>query len=550
MKQNVQIKINGQSVDIDDSTAIGITFAGFSTDNLGKITLSHTNTFSLPLTRRNEGIIAFYGNMNMNTKQVQDKWYDTYDFELYVDGMFVFGGKTYVDGYQQGRVNMYVIGNRDLLDVLKNYSMWDATEAIVEALNSELDERFSSGATWDNIVGYLETGENLGWIPYSVGTLNKKYPYDKIDDTTHTHSCGNRYDDTDNDDNKERYNLNNENVMTLEFITNNEIVGDYKTGCIYVRLYDLFVTVLGNLGWNVSFDNNVYQTLSKQYIRMEDIVTHMGLTTYKFAFMANDTYHYIINNKKEAASKKVPFVDLLKYVCQEYCLMFDVRGDGVEFHSLRNIRNSSPIRFRTKQIKERSLFLEGVPQKSYIAYSDLADETVLTGGKQIISNNKNIEKGSNNTVLMEIKRYLPGYFVYLYDNGQVQTNTYAINASDPAINGKFVVVQRVSSETPYRVNVRRYFLGEKYSTYAYLYRAGNRTVEDMGYWDEFASLAEYPDRVTVDCFMSPYEATIFEPWRKVEFDTLPGQWVVESVSQYNPRLESNEVEVTAIRIRD
>ena len=484
----------------------------------------------------------------MNTKQVQDKWYDTYDFELYVDGMFVFGGKTYVDGYQQGRVNMYVISNRDLLDVLKNYSMWDATGAIVEALNSELDERFSEGATWDNIVGYLETGENLGWIPYSVGTLNKKYPYDKID--SNTHSCSNRYDDTDNDDNKERYNLNNENVMTLEFITNNEIVGDYKTGCIYVRLYDLFTTVFGNLGWSVSFDNNVYQTLSRQYIRMEDIVTHMGLTSYKFAFMANDIYHYTIGDKAEAASKKVPFIDLLKYICQEYCLMFDVRGDVVEFHSLRNIRNSSPIMFRTKEIKERSLFLEGVPQNSYIAYSDLADGTLLTGGKQIISNNKNIEKGSDNTVLMEIKRYLPGYFVYLYDNEQVKTNTYAINASDPAINGKFVVVQRVSSETPYRVNVRRYFLGVEYSTYAYLYRAGNRTVEDMGYWDEFASLVEYPDRVIVDCFMSPYEATIFEPWRKVEFDTLPGQWVVESVSQYNPRLESNEVEVTAIRLRD
>ena len=550
MKQNIQMKINGQSVDIDDNTAVGITFAGFSTGNLGKITVSHTNTFSLPLTRRNEAVIAFYSNMNMNTKQVQDKWYDTYDFELYVDGMFIFRGKTYVDGYQQGRVNMYVISNRDLLDRLKNYSMWEATEAIVEILNSELDERFSAGATWDNIVGYLETGENLGWIPYSVGTLNKQYPYDKIDDNTHTHSCGNRYDDTDNEDNKERYNLNNENVMTLEFITNNEIVGDYKTGCIYVRLYDLFVTVLGNLGWNVSFDNNVYQTLSRQYIRMEDIVTHMGLTTHKFAFMANDIYHYIIGDMKEAASKKVPFIDLLKYICQEYCLMFDVRGDEVEFHSLRNIHNSSPIVFRTKQIKERSLFLEGVPQNSYIAYSDLADKTMLTGGKQITSNNKNIEKGSNNMVLMEIKRYLPGYFVYLYDNEQIRTNTYAINASDPAINGKFVVVQRVSSETPYRVNVRRYFLGEEYSTYAYLYRAENRTVENLGYWGEFASLAEYPDRVTADCFMSPYEATMFEPWRKVEFDTLPGQWVVESVSQYNPRLESNEVEVTAIRLRD
>lgn len=549
MKQDIQIKINGQNVDIDEKTAIGLTFAGFSTNNLGKITLSHTNTFSIPLTRRNEGIIAFFNNMNMNTKQIQGSWYDTYDFQLYVDGMFMFGGKTYVDGYQQGRINLYVVSNRNLLDVLKDYTMWDATVRIVESLNSELDTRFSAGATWENIVAYLETGENLGWIPYGVGTLNKQYPYDKLDSSTHTHSCGNRYDDTDNEDNKERYNLNSENVMTLEFITNNEIVGDYKTGCIYVRLYDLLVTVLGDLGWSVSFDNNVYQTLSKQYIRMEDIVTHMGLTTYKFAFMANDNYHYIINDKGEAASKKVSFLDLLKYVCQEYCLMFDIRGDEIEFHSLRNIGTSSIIRLKVKDVKERSLFLEGVPQKSYIAYSDLADGTILTGGKQILSNNKNIDKGSDNTVLMEIKRYLPGYFVYLYDNGQVHTNTYAINASDPAINGKFVVVQRVASETPYRVNVRRYFLGDVYSTYAYLYRAGNRTIEDMGYWDVFAGVALYPDRVTVDCIMSPYDAMRFEPWMRVEFDTLPGQWLVESVSQYNPRLDSGEVEVVAVRLR-
>lgn len=550
MKQNIQLKINGQNVDIDEKTAIGLTYAGFSTANLGKISLSHTNTFSLPLTGNNRRVIAFLDNMNMNSTQIQGKWYNTYEFELYVDGMFLFKGKTYIDGYQQDRVNLFVVDSMDIIDALKNYTMWNATEAIVDTLNSELDTRFSAGATWENIVAYMETGENTAWLPYCVGTLNKQYPYDKVDNTSHTHSCGNRYDDTDNADNKERYNLNTENVMTLEFITNNEIVGDYKTGCIYVKLYTLLSTVLGELGLNASFDNNVYQTLSRQYIRMPDIVTHMGLTTYHFSFMANDTYHYTINDDSETSSKKIPFLDLIKYVCQEYCLMFGVKGNDIEFHSLRNIGSSPLLHLKSNGVKERGLYLEGVPQKSWIVYSDLGDGTVLTGGKQILSHNSNMDKGSEDTVLMEIKRFLPGYFVYLYDNGQVHTNTYALNTTEPDINNKFVVVQRVASETPYRVEVRRYFLGNLYSTYAYLYRAVNRTVDEMGYWDVFGNIASHPDRITVNVIMSPYDAYQFKPWKRIQFDTFPGQWVAENVSQYNPRLDSNEVEITCLRLRD
>ena len=292
MKHNVQVYINDILIDIDENTAMGVNFEGFSTESLGKIYLSHTNTFSIPLTNHNRKALGFVDNMNMNTKLVQGSWYGDESFKMYTDGLLVFTGKVYVDEINNGHINLFIIRDKDLMDVLKQYTMWDATQAIVPIINAELDTQFSAGATWDNIVGYMVSGENAVWLPYSVGTLSKQYPYNKFNTDTQTYSCGNKYDDTDNNNNKERYNLNSENVLTTEVITNDDVVGDYKTGCIYVRLYNLITTVLGNLGFDVSFDYNVYLTLSRQFIRMPDIVTYMGLTTYKFSFAANDNYHY------------------------------------------------------------------------------------------------------------------------------------------------------------------------------------------------------------------------------------------------------------------
>lgn len=549
MKQNIQIYINDILVDIDQETAMGVNFTGFSTGNLGNISLSHTNSFTIPLTNHNHKAIGFVDNMNLNTKQVQSSWYGNRGFKMYADGLLVFTGKVYVDEITDGRINLYVVRDRDFANILQSYTMWEATQAIVDVLNDELGEFYGGNATWSNIVNFMATGTHTVWLPYVVGTLNKQYPYSKLDSEAQTHSCGNKYEDTDNDDLKERFNLNSENRLTTEVITNDTVVGDYKTGCIYVKLYNLITTVLGNLGWQVTFDSNVYTTLVNQFIRMPDIVTYMDLTTYKFSFAANDSYHYKINDPAETSSKKISFLDLIKYVCQEYCLLFNTEGNTVAFHSIQNITDTTTQHIKINKILTRNFYIPNVPQQSMITYEALGDGSTLTGGKEIISHNQNIEKGSESTVLFSIKRFLPAYFVYLYDDGQVQTNTYALNTVDPEYNKKFIVVQKVATQTNYQVKVCRYFLGNEYAVYVRLYRAINRTVDEMGYWDQFASMCEYPDRVTVTAILNSYEANIFRPWNKISFNTLPGEWLVESISEYNPRLDNPEVKITAVRLR-
>lgn len=549
MKHNVQVYINSILIDIDEDTAMGVNFEGFSTESLGKIYLSHTNTFSIPLTNHNRTALGFVDNMNMNTNVVQGSWYSDMVFKMYTDGLLVFTGTVYIDEIRDGRIELFIIRDKDLMDTFKQYTMWDVTQAIIPVINSGLDTQFSEGATWDNIVGYMATGDNMVWLPYSVGTLSKQYPYDKYNSETQTHSCGNKYEDTDNTDNKERYNLNSENVLTTEVITNNDVVGDYKTGCIYVRLYELLTTTFGNIGFDVSFDHNVYMVLSKQFIRMPDIITYMSLTTYKYSFRADDMYHHAIGDDREASSKKIPFLDLVKYICQEYCLLFGVDNNTVHFHSIQNIQSTTPQRIKIKDVSNRTVYIPSVPQESYITYEGLGDDTTLTGGKQIISRNKNIDKGSSDTVLFNINRFLPAYFAYLYDDGQVKINTHALNTTDAQCNEKFIIVQKLFTQTKYRVQVCRYFLGDKTYTYAYLYQAINRTVSEMGFWDEFESLCEYPDRITVTAMMNPFEINLFRPWNKVVFDSIPGEWLVESVSDYNPRLDNPEIEIIAIRLR-
>ena len=549
MKQNIQIYINDILVDIDEETAMGVDFVGFSTSNLGNISLSHTNSFTIPLTNHNHKAIGFIDNMNLNTKQVQSSWYGNRSFKMYADGLLVFTGKVYVDEISEGRINLYVVRDRDFANILQSYTMWEATQAIVDVLNDELGEVYGGNATWSNIVNFMATGSHTVWLPYAVGTLNKQYPYSKFDSETQTYSWGNKYEDTDNDDLKERFNLNSENRLTTEVITNDPIGGDYKTGCIYVKLYNLITTVLNGLGWRVTFDNNVYTTLANQFIRMPDIVTYMDLITYKFSFAANDSYHYKINDQVKASSKEISFLDLIKYVCQEYCLLFNIEGNTVTFHSIQNIADTTTQHIKINKILTRNFYIPNIPQQSMITYEALGDGSTLTGGKEIISHNQNIEKGSESTVLFSIKRFLPAYFVYLYDDGQVQTNTYALNTVDPECNKKFIVVQKAVTQTNYQVKVCRYFLGNEDAVYVRLYRAINRTVDEMGYWDQFASMCEYPDRVTVTAILNPYEVNIFRPWNKMSFNTLPGEWLVESISEYNPRLDNPEVKITAIRLR-
>lgn len=550
---DVQIIIDGKLLEIDDDTAIGISFSGFNFAEPGRIHLSYSNSFTVPLTSVNRSIFSFYDDMNTNSIVVNSGMYSSKPFRMFIDGAFVFSGKIYVESYGDDRITVHIISGRDFFDTMKDINMFDVTSICAGKLNEAIDTAYPSGASFSNIVDYMASSDNDVWMPYAVGLLNRTYPYAKADEDSGVIKCANRYDDTDNDNGKYRWDIDNESIITTEFITDSDVVGDYKSGHLFVNLYSLFQWTFSNYGYGVTFSQSVQNSIQRQFVRMQDLVLYKDLVNSAFSFRADNLYHYKIGEDKvTASSTKVPFIELIKVVVSEYCLVVDIDAqNNIHFNTFNEIKSIEPKIYESSRIINRSTKIDGIPQLGWITYSGLGDSTTTTGGVRIVCNNTNIDKGGEDNSILTIGRYLPGYFEYKYtDSEDVQKSTFALNLSDNSINEKIVIISKSDDQTPYRIRVDRIYKGNSETTkYANLKRGYLSTVSNNGYWDLFRVNCEYPEVITIECRIDDFELINFSAYNFARFSNIPGTWYIQSIDGYNPRLVNSLVNVTAIRIR-
>ena len=559
LRSNIDILVNGKRIDLDSETAIGLSYKGFDFTEPGNFNLNYSNTFTIPLTNVNRSVFSFPDDMGVNSMVVCQKMYADYDFRLYIDGCFSFSGKLYVSQVSNGRISLYCISHKDFTQTMSDVTMFDAADIAIDAINSDITSKGKS-SSFSAIVDYLSSGDNYAWLPYVVNFLNRTYPYAKINDNIV--SCSNMYDDAEKQDGetdaqfearKNSYDLSNENVLTTELCTDTPVVGDYKTGSIYFSLKLLLENTFARYGYSISFDTDVLSMLEPQYVRMADVCIWEDLLSGRFV-LRNDTHsHYKIGDEAQPSSKSILFLDLFKTFLHEVCGVFDIDEDrSIVVHSLNTIKSIEPEIIESTDVTNRTMSIDGIPQQSWIAYSDLADGSVITGGRKIECYNKNIDKGGTDKILVGIDRYLTSYLVYMYkDVDQVESETRAMNNTDTAINDKFVISQKMPNDTPYDVTVKRILSGVHTSTAdTKLYRAYNLTVSETGFWNIFSQNCMYPESITVNCRITSQQASHFSPYNIARFRTIPGLWYITEISSYNPRLENGTTSVKAIRIRE
>lgn len=550
---DIQIIIDGKLLEIDEDTAIGISFQGFNFADAGNIHLNYSNSFTVPLTSVNRSIFSFFDDMNTNSFRVNSGMYSSKPFRMFIDGSFVMSGKIYVENYSEERMTVHIISGRDFFDTMKDINMFDVTAICAGKLNEDLKSTYPSGASWSNIVDYMASSTNDVWMPYAVGLLNRTYPYAKVDEESGVVKCANKYDDTDNDNGKYRWDIDNESVITTEFITDSDVVGDYKSGHLFVNLYSLIQWTFSNYGYGVTFSQNVQNSIEQQFVRMQDLVLYEDLTNSTFSFRSDNLYHYKIGEDNVVASStKIPFINLIKTIISDYCLVVDIDSQSnIHFNTFNEIKSITPKTYESLRVVSRSTKIEGIPQQGWITYSALGDGSTTTGGIKIVCNNTNIDKGGEETSILTIGRYLPGYFEYVYtDTQDIQKSTFALNLSDPQINDKIVIISNSDDQTPYRIRVDRIYKGNSAPTkYANLKRGYLSTVSNNGYWDLFKNNCEYPELITVECRIDDFELINFSAFNYVRFSNIVGTWYIQSIDGYNPRLENSTVNVTAVRIR-
>lgn len=544
--KSLQIQVNNQICDVDDDTAVGITFNGFNFSELNKLHLAFTNTFSLPITAKNRKIFGFPDNYFINSNAANSEFYDKYKMKMFIDGQFIFDGKLYVSNVTKDRIELYVVNGKDFADTLANVTLYDATEYLVEDLNADLDEAFPTGAQFDDVINYLSDGSNLAWLPYTIGTLLKTFPYAKSNDGVV--GLANRYEENTS------YNAEDERHICTEFITNSSVVGDFKTGHIYVKVKSVLEKVFSEVGYSLVFSANVDAAISQDWVRMIDLVLYENLIDHTFTFRADDLYKGSYQDKQGAAfSKKVKFLDFLKTVCAEYALLFDVKGDTIYFNTLNDIKSATVSNVKVANLNNRKFSIENINQKNVIGYSQIngsSTDPTTVGGLYVQCHNTNISEGSSEEVNFRIQRVLCGYFQYEYSSGGVVSETKALDTSKQNLNENIVIVRKDQEGVPYSVRVSRYYnYSESSYAVANLYPVKESTVSDNGFYNIFARAVAFPEEIELEAFIPNHFLANWSSFNYVKFNTLPGAWHITKINQWNARLSDQLVSLTAIRIR-
>ena len=550
--RQIQIKVSGELCEIDDATAIGVTFNGFDASAIDKLHLNFTNSFSLPLTVKNRKIFGFADNMNINSSSPSLGLYNKFDVELFVSGQKVMSGKIFVKDVSEGRVDVFIINDRDFIEAAQNTSMFRVTQSVVTELNDALNISFPNGANWSQIISWMASGDNDAWMPYTIGTLNKDWPIGEIkDDIT---SLANKY-TTDN-----TYNLEDESKITTEFVTNSSVIGDYKSGHIYVNLKKVLDVAFEIVGLEAIYSASLANELEQDYLRLIDIVLYEDILRNYFFFRADDLYRLSSKEKSgKAYSEGVTFLDLFKTVAAEYAMLFDIKKDKIYLKQFNEIEDETPIELPVAKLNKRSMEISNISQKCVIGYSTVrgdANDSPTTGGLLLTCENKNINLGSESIVAFTINRTICGYFQYMYSSGQVQSQTSALDTTRTDDAKGIIIVRKSSDQTSYDVNVCRYYnwtdsdgYAARSETTVKLYRAEQSTVSSNGAYDLYADAVLYPEVIEVETFIPAHLALNFKSDNIAKFDAFPGKWYVSSISQWNPRLENQQTALTAIRIR-
>jgi hypothetical protein len=174
-------KINDQLVDLDEKTAIGITFQAYDMKDPGKRKVNISNTFTIPATANNMAIIGFAGNVHSNDTTIYDVMYCDY----YIDNEHIIKNSKVRIQEVSDRISLFVFQKDDIWEALKLYKWADFVPEFLTWLQTSkgyYSESSYFNGTFESFITTL-SGHTTGLVlPMYFGNLYNAV-YNKIGET-------------------------------------------------------------------------------------------------------------------------------------------------------------------------------------------------------------------------------------------------------------------------------------------------------------------------------------------------------------------------------
>ena len=320
----IQAFLNSNELTLFPDTAIGLTIENFNISDMSNRKIDRTNVIQVPKAG-NEAAFEFSSIPNAPT----DFAYQDFDFDLIVDGIFVYeNGRAFIIGDDDDSYTLNITNAKNIIDLLKSITLLDLYSGDSVLLESHA-----------NVLNAFKEKTNGFRIDYL-------FPDDYVWAAT------------------ERYEQNNNGIegyicIFLDTILD-KIEADYDISFSGALLSESdflemrIPMVQAQLRSSIAQGTNVY---------IEDIIIHDSLTAW----------------------------DLIKNILQDFCAVFKVNGTDLELQKFDDLDIATPIDWTGKLVSSSKKYsIPDTAQKNYIKHQVADDVDVLEKGGSIDCNNLNI----------------------------------------------------------------------------------------------------------------------------------------------------------------
>lgn len=509
------LRLNGFDVDVDQKTAIGVSFQAYDFKEPGNRKVSLTNSFTVPLTANNKNIIGYANDVQSLSTAI----YDKYTADYWVDNeQLIKGSSAKIVEITQDRIKIFLYDKKTVWDELKDYKWSDFETDYLEYLRTEkgIPALTISGVTYftgtysEFISQYINTTENL-IIPYFFSNLfNSEIG---LEDDTNLYLT----DDSGNSGSHVctfvktifeffEYKYDVDFGTTSTDITN--IWNDTYAPAVYTPLR---IFQVGKFGTDTQW---IFAT-NTAYAPYEDLTANNDKTMYDFVRSFMQLFNIILDESEETGSLVISM------------RRFDDIETAAEVLQFSGKYDLSKTKFKPH--------IKGYEQANRIKYGSMyPGGNEFEGSKTITCNNKNLEPVKT---LFSIDAYYPNVFL----NADGET---VLNLSLEESFETFIFLAN-TAQTISNINLR-YTSSDNYSTKMQL----SAVYGISGEYNFIEDIIAYPKYYEVERWLNLRDILNLKFFAQYYVRELNGSFFINKIKGFNPEKSNKATKIELIRVSD
>lgn len=488
-------------LDLDDKTAIGISYQGFNPEAPDQIGFKYSNSFSIPRTANNDKITGFGGISN----DVYDPWFVNYIVD---NDKIISSGKIKVTEIAKDRINCTIAAKSTIWDKLKAITMADFIANRFTLISKPVN------FNWSSFINDLIASNYISTRAF-YGDLHGDSELPIIDRESQYKS-----------------NALNEIIFKINGYEGSQIV-------IFVKeIFRLINTLYGiDFLTNSTVFDNINPYIQLRYFKLKDtkIFDLGGKNKYEIIYMRGFSNGITDGVKSDKASKTV--YDFVKeFIIHSGCLVDVIDDTTIALNRMDDLMLAPVVDFSGNIEKDSIVFtpyIDGISQNNIIDFSEYSSK-IQKGSLQLNIQclNQNVETASQ---FLELKEFAPPAYLDRDKN--------VLGLFEDATWNNFTFLQDSGNTASY--NCLAYFdLATELSTTKTLAIA---KIMDVGY-SIWAQMIKKPIKYTIKKWLTSADIKNIKLFQRYWIDELKGYYMLLKVNGLNPEKSNEATELEFIKI--